>query len=75
MCPKEQIICICMMKRHPNFFIIASFSWICRLLVGAPEADARQPGVHKGGAVYKCSATNPGDCNIIPFDMKGETWI
>jgi len=41
------------------------------LLVGAPEADARQPGVHKGGAVYKCSATNPGDCNIIPFDMKG----
>jgi len=43
------------------------------LLVGAPEADARQPGVHKGGAVYKCSATNPGDCEIIPFDMKGST--
>jgi len=43
------------------------------LLVGAPEADARQPGVHKGGAVYKCSASNPGDCSIIPFDMKGST--
>jgi len=43
------------------------------LLVGAPEADAHQPGVHKGGAVYKCSATNPGDCEIIPFDMKGST--
>ena len=42
-----------------------------RLLVGAPEADARQPGVHKGGAVYKCSATQPGNCNIIPFDMRG----
>eukprot|EP00092_Neocalanus_flemingeri_P010955 GFUD01011798.1.p1 GENE.GFUD01011798.1~~GFUD01011798.1.p1 ORF type:complete len:178 (+),score=19.46 GFUD01011798.1:299-832(+) len=41
------------------------------LLVGAPEADARQPGVHKGGAVYKCSATDPGDCTIIPFDTKG----
>jgi len=43
------------------------------LLIGAPEADARQPGVHKGGAVYKCSAEVPGDCTIIPFDTKGST--
>jgi hypothetical protein len=43
------------------------------LLVGAPEADTRQPGVHKGGAVYKCSASRPGDCSIIPFDTKGPT--
>ena len=44
---------------------------ICRLLVGAPEADARQQGVHKGGAVYKCSAQRPGDCSLIPFDTTG----
>ena len=47
-------------------------AWSCRLLVGAPEADARQPGVTKGGAVYKCSARAPGQCEIIPFDKKGE---
>ena len=44
---------------------------ISRLLIGAPEADARQPGVHKGGAVYKCSAQRSGDCEIIPFDKNG----
>ena len=43
------------------------------LLVGAPEADTRQPGVHKGGAVYKCSTSRPGDCSVIPFDTKGPT--
>ena len=43
------------------------------LLVGAPEADVRQPGVHKGGAVYKCSAKRPGYCSVIPFDTKGPT--
>ena len=41
--------------------------------MGAPEADAGQPGVHKGGAVYKCSAQRPGDCQIIDFDKKGIT--
>ena len=25
----------------------------------------------QGGAVYKCSASRPGDCSIIPFDTKG----
>ena len=44
---------------------------VSRLLIGAPEADARQPGVHKGGAVYKCSAQRSGDCEIIPFDKNG----
>ena len=43
----------------------------CRLLVGAPEADGRQPGVHKGGAVYKCSVQRQGDCQIIDFDKNG----
>ena len=46
---------------------------IFRLLVGAPEADARQPGVHRGGAVYKCSVDRQGDCQIIPFDKSGTT--
>merc|ERR1719411_1918829 len=44
------------------------------LLVGAPEADARQPGVHKGGAVYKCSVQRPGECSIIDFDKNGTTF-
>jgi hypothetical protein len=44
---------------------------VFRLLVGAPRADARQPGVHKGGAVYKCPALQPGGCQIIPFDKGG----
>jgi hypothetical protein len=43
-----------------------------RLLVGAPRADARQPGVHKGGAVYKCPALRAGGCEIIPFDKGGK---
>ena len=43
-----------------------------RLLVGAPRADARQPGVHKGGAVYKCPALQSGGCEIIPFDKGGK---
>ena len=42
------------------------------MLIGAPEADARQPGVHKGGAVYKCSVQRPGDCSIIDFDKNGK---
>ena len=42
-----------------------------RLLIGAPEADDRQPDVHRGGAVYKCSAQRPGDCQVIPFDTNG----
>ena len=39
--------------------------------MGAPEADAKQPGVHKGGAVYKCSVQRPGACQIIDFDKNG----
>ena len=42
-----------------------------RVLVGAPRADSGQPGVHKGGAVYKCPALQEGGCQIIPFDTKG----
>ena len=51
---------------------ISNYCDILRLLIGAPEADGRQPGVHRGGAVYKCSAARPGDCQVIPFDKNGK---
>ena len=41
-----------------------------RLLVGAPEADSGQPGVVKGGAVFKCPPEAPGSCDLIQFDTK-----
>ena len=56
----------CQISRKP------SYCDILRLLIGAPEADGRQPGVHRGGAVYKCSADRPGDCQVIPFDKNGK---
>ena len=31
----------------------------------------RKSSCAQGGAVYKCSASRPGDCSIIPFDTKG----
>jgi hypothetical protein len=43
------------------------------LLVGAPTADSGQPDVIKGGAVFKCPPDNPGQCDLIPFDTKGNT--
>eukprot|EP00095_Tigriopus_kingsejongensis_P000289 maker-scaffold253_size237113-snap-gene-1.29 protein:Tk00289 transcript:maker-scaffold253_size237113-snap-gene-1.29-mRNA-1 annotation:"integrin alpha-v-like" len=39
------------------------------LLVGAPTAESGQPGVTKGGAVYRCKPDNPGSCDQIPFDI------
>ena len=47
------------------------FSFLCRLLVGAPTADSGQPEVIKGGAVFKCPPDDPGQCDLIPFDTKG----
>lgn len=43
-----------------------------RLLIGAPEAQTNQPGVEKGGAVFKCGTTREDDCEEVPFDMRGE---
>ena len=45
-----------------------------RLLVGAPEADAGQRGVVRGGAVYKCRPDSPGQCDLIQFDKEGQ-WV
>ncbi|XP_026812999.1 integrin alpha-PS2-like isoform X2 [Rhopalosiphum maidis] len=51
-------------------------SW---LLIGAPEAQTAQPGVEKGGAVFKCGTTREDDCEQIPFDTRGNNnsskWI
>lgn len=43
-----------------------------RLLIGAPEAQTDQPGVVKGGAVYRCGTSREGDCEEIPFDTRGK---
>ncbi|WAR14263.1 ITA8-like protein [Mya arenaria] len=41
------------------------------MLVGAPRAPTRQPGVTRGGAVYRCPLDNRLNCQQIPFDTKG----
>ncbi|XP_053374403.1 integrin alpha-8-like isoform X2 [Mercenaria mercenaria] len=41
------------------------------LLVGAPKASTRQPGVTRGGAVFRCPVDSGSFCQEIPFDTKG----
>ena len=53
-------------------FTIFFFPFHSRLLVGAPNAESGQPGVERAGAVYKCAAETPGNCELIPFDTKGK---
>lgn len=43
-----------------------------RLLIGAPEAQTSQPGVEKGGAVFRCGTARNDDCEEIPFDTRGK---
>ncbi|XP_052127501.1 integrin alpha-PS2 isoform X2 [Frankliniella occidentalis] len=43
-------------------------SWV---LVGAPEAQTSQPGVSRGGAVYRCDIRGADHCQEIPFDRTG----
>ncbi|XP_069683383.1 integrin alpha-PS2 isoform X1 [Periplaneta americana] len=43
-------------------------SWV---LVGAPEAQTSQPGVRRGGAVYRCDASRSDACQELPFDVTG----
>ncbi|XP_076639854.1 integrin subunit alpha inflated isoform X2 [Colletes latitarsis] len=40
-------------------------------IVGAPEAKTQQPGVYRGGAVYKCDIAADDRCSVIQFDTKG----
>ncbi|CAB4057680.1 ITGA8 [Lepeophtheirus salmonis] len=46
-------------------------SW---LLVGAPEADLNIAGIKKSGGVFRCSPEISGSCEIIPFDMEGNSF-
>lgn len=42
------------------------------MLIGAPKAQTNlQPGIIKGGAVYRCSIEDQR-CQIIPFDLRGK---
>lgn len=42
------------------------------MLIGAPKAQTNlQPGIIKGGAVYRCSIEDQR-CQIIPFDLQGK---
>ena len=43
------------------------------MLVGAPLANTDQPGVERGGAVYRCSIDTPDACQQIAFDRSGNT--
>ncbi|XP_067649238.1 integrin alpha-8-like [Haliotis asinina] len=45
-----------------------STSW---LLIGAPKAQTSQPGIVKGGAVYRCTTNTTNYCREIPFDESG----
>nr|AVP12651.1 integrin alpha 2 [Littorina littorea] len=45
-----------------------STNWV---LVGAPRAQTSQPGVEKGGAVYRCRTDRVNSCQEIPFDILG----
>lgn len=46
---------------------------ISRLLVGAPLANTDQPGVDRGGSVYRCSVDSVNSCQPIPFDRTGNS--
>lgn len=41
---------------------------VTRLLVGAPRAQTEQPGVVRGGAVFRCYTDAADRCEAIPFD-------
>ncbi|XP_038045208.1 integrin alpha-8-like [Patiria miniata] len=43
------------------------------LLVGAPRAQTAQPGVDRGGAVFRCPVTAE-DCQQIDFDSTGQRY-
>uniref|UniRef100_A0A182UGV3 DUF4789 domain-containing protein n=1 Tax=Anopheles melas TaxID=34690 RepID=A0A182UGV3_9DIPT len=44
------------------------------VIVGAPTANTSQPGVIKGGAVYRCDIYDDYRCYLLPFDTKGNTY-
>ncbi|KAF6210017.1 hypothetical protein GE061_015772 [Apolygus lucorum] len=50
-----------------------SFQQQNSVIVGAPEDETDQPGVSKGGAVYRCFAFGDNNCERIRFDRNGES--
>ncbi|CAB3370851.1 Hypothetical predicted protein [Cloeon dipterum] len=46
-------------------------SW---LLVGAPAARTTQPGVNRGGSVFRCEISRDDSCQEILFDRKGNNF-
>lgn len=48
------------------------FFLLCRVIVGAPEAQTAQPNVYRGGAVYRCDIAVDDNCVQVEFDNKGE---
>ena len=42
------------------------------MIVGAPEAQTRQPGVERGGAVFRCDVSRDDACQEVPFDANGK---
>ena len=57
------------------FRINTVWIFIFRLLIGAPRAQTRQPGVTRGGAVYRCPIDSGTYCQEIPFDTKGTVLV
>jgi len=45
---------------------------VCRIIVGAPNAQTDQENVYRGGAVYRCHVEHQ-HCEPIPFDVQGES--
>lgn len=45
-----------------------STHWV---LVGAPRAQTSQPGITRGGAVYRCRTDRVSACQEVPFDDFG----
>ncbi|MEQ2158900.1 hypothetical protein GOODEAATRI_016963, partial [Goodea atripinnis] len=42
------------------------------IVIGAPKANTSQPGVTEGGAVFLCTWSPRGACDIIDFDLTGQ---
>lgn len=64
--------CRCIAAAALQCCLTDSFVAVCRVLVGAPEAQTGQPGVSRGGAVYRCDIRGADHCQEIPFDRTGK---
>lgn len=58
--------------RAGGFLLLNKRYLLRRLLVGAPLAQTDQPGVERGGAVYRCNTEAADSCQQVAFDQRGE---